>query len=49
LARAHEGLGLGLALCKRISDQLGGTLTVESVLGQGSQFTFSVDVREEEA
>lgn len=47
LARAHEGLGLGLAMCQNITDKLGGELTVESVLGQGSQFTFTVDVREE--
>ncbi len=49
LARPHEGLGLGLALCKNISDRLGGSLVVESELGQGSQFTFTVDVHEEEA
>jgi signal transduction histidine kinase len=49
LARPHEGLGLGLALCKSISDRLGGALLVESELGKGSQFTFTVDVREEEA
>jgi signal transduction histidine kinase len=49
LARRDEGLGLGLALCKSISDRLGGSLEVESELGQGSRFTFSVDVREEGA
>ncbi len=49
LARPHEGLGLGLALCKSISDRLGGSLVVESEQGKGSQFTFTVDVREEEA
>ena len=49
LARPHEGLGLGLALCKSISDRLGGSLVVESEQGKGSQFTFAVDVHEEEA
>lgn len=49
LARPHEGLGLGLALCKNISDRLDASLVVNSELGQGSQFTFTVDVREEEA
>lgn len=49
LARPHGGLGLGLALCKRIADRLGGSLNVESELGKGSQFTFAVDVHEEGA
>ncbi len=49
LARSHEGLGLGLALCKSIADRLGADLGVESELGQGSRFTFSVRVQEEEA
>lgn len=48
MKRAHEGLGLGLALCKSLSDRLGGALTVESELGAGSEFTFSVTMREEE-
>ena len=49
LARPYEGLGLGLALCNSISGRLGGSLEVESELGQGSRFTFSVDVSEGEA
>jgi len=49
LSRSHEGLGLGLALCKSVSDRLGGSLVVESELGKGSQFTFSVVLHEEEA
>ena len=49
MARPHEGLGLGLALCKSISDRLEASLEVDSELGKGSRFTFSVDVCEEEA
>jgi signal transduction histidine kinase/DNA-binding response OmpR family regulator len=36
----HEGLGLGLALCRENAILMGGALTVESALGVGSEFTF---------
>lgn len=49
LRRAHEGLGLGLSLCKTLSDRMGGKFSVESQLGEGSTFTFKVQVREEES
>lgn len=49
LALPHQGLGLELALCKSVSDRLGGSLVVESQIGKGSQFTFTVGLREEEA
>ncbi|MGJ8652231.1 MAG: response regulator [Opitutaceae bacterium] len=48
-SRAHEGLGLGLALCKTLSDRMGGELTVQSELGKGSAFTFKVSVQQEES
>lgn len=41
LRRSHEGLGLGLSLCKSIADRLEGDISVESELGQGSTFTFN--------
>lgn len=37
----HEGLGLGLALCRENAALMGGTLNVESALGVGSEFTLT--------
>ncbi len=41
LARKAEGTGLGLALTKRFCELHGGSVRVQSVLGQGSTFTFT--------
>ena len=35
----RRGLGLGLAICKRIVEQLEGTIAVESAVGRGTSFT----------
>lgn len=43
-----EGTGLGLAICYRIVTDLGGTLHVESLVGQGTLFTVRLPVTREE-
>jgi PAS domain S-box-containing protein len=43
--RRFGGLGLGLPIAKRIFDQAGGSLTVQSAMGHGSTFTFSYPLR----
>ena len=41
-ARRHEGSGLGLSISARLVDLMGGRIWVESQLGQGSEFHFTV-------
>jgi signal transduction histidine kinase len=42
---AKGGTGLGLAIARRIIEMHGGRLWLESTLGNGSTFTFSVPIR----
>jgi signal transduction histidine kinase len=43
----RHGLGLGLAVSKRIVEQLGGTIAVESELGRGTAFTLRFPARDD--
>ncbi|MFC3205690.1 ATP-binding protein [Aquamicrobium soli] len=40
--RTHGGAGLGLAISKRLIAAMGGSMSVSSRLGKGSEFTFEI-------
>ncbi len=48
-ARQYGGTGLGLSLCRQLTQLMGGTLQVTSEYGKGSTFAFTIKVQQADA
>lgn len=47
-ARRYGGSGLGLRISKRLAELMGGDVSADSQIGEGSEFTFSLPVARED-
>lgn len=44
----NTGVGLGLTICKKLCERMGGAISVSSEEGKGCNFTFSILVQKEQ-
>ena len=44
-ARMYGGTGLGLSICRKLAEMMGGSLSVDSTLGKGTTFMFTVELQ----
>jgi len=45
MERNKSGTGLGLSICKKIIEQMGGSVEVNSELGQGTEFVLTLRMK----
>lgn len=45
---SYEGTGIGLAVCRKIAERYGGTITATSHKGKGAKFIFSLPIKRKE-
>ena len=46
VSATHGGSGLGLAISKELCERMGGSISLESVVGEGTTFTVTLPRRE---